>query len=70
MSTTKYRMPPIDDSSEEAVTTCFSYMFLIGFLPIFLAGGILYSPYFIYKGVRAATKKCTTSSPPAESPRQ
>lgn len=63
-----YRMPPIDRSSEEAVTTCFSCMLLIGFLPIFLAGGILYSPYFIYKGLKAAGKKCTTSSPGVELP--
>ena len=60
-------MQPIDNSPEEAVSTCFSCMLLIGLLPIFLAGGILYSPYFIYKGLKTAAKKCTTSSPPPES---
>lgn len=36
---------------------CLNSALLVGFMPIFVTLGVIYSPYFIYMGIRAVAKK-------------
>lgn len=48
------------NQKEDLVINCFNGMLLIVALPLWVILGVLYSPYFIYKGVSALVKNCGT----------
>ena len=53
----------IDRSKEDIVMNCFNGMVIAMTLPIWLPAavvvGVVWSPYFLYKGVKAVSKRCT-----------
>ncbi len=48
-------------NEEGAVIYCFNGMLLIVTLPLWVMLGVIYSPYFFYKGLRALVKNDATS---------
>jgi hypothetical protein len=50
------------DTEDGAVIHCFNGMLLIVTLPVWVMIGVLYSPYYVYKGISALVKSCGTSS--------